>query len=117
MGLITMAGSVGRIVFPLLISVLDEQGMPHDTRDTAHAHTTRSNCGGLARFIRCGRGAQRGVHRWHPVLQHVGPLSVPALPPFCDRLPRTHPLLTLTRPLPLVFVYIFPTFTNNTFDL
>ena len=119
MGLITMAGSVGRIVFPLSISVLDEQGMLHDARDTHMALTTRSNRGGgLARFIRCGRGAQRGVHRWHPVLQHVGPLSVPTLPPIRDRLPRTHPLLTLTRPSPLlVFVHIFPPCTNNTLDL
>lgn len=29
MGFITMAGSVGRIVFPLLISLLDEQGNEH----------------------------------------------------------------------------------------
>jgi hypothetical protein len=39
MGLITMAGSVGRIVFPLSISVLDEQGMLHNTRDTHTWHT------------------------------------------------------------------------------
>ncbi len=39
MGLITMAGSVGRIVFPLSISVLDEQGMLRDTRDTHTWHS------------------------------------------------------------------------------